>query len=162
MAIYVLERFYYYTHRRKVNVSTYHGPLVSICQKPRAKAHRRLQNLLQCSQQYDFLIRYKPGKEIPLANAFSRAPTDKPEAEELMIVNNLTMHLLKNRRLLEIRSKILEETSWGYCYRLAQGQKTIATFLKTVRRLQGRVDSTRCPDTKRTENSYPHLLWDQK
>ena len=93
----------------KVNVFTDHKPFVSICQKPLAKTPKRLQNLLLSAQQYDFSIKYKPAKEIPLADALSRAPTDKPEAEELMIVNNLTMHPIKDHMLSEIRSKTLED-----------------------------------------------------
>ena len=108
-AVYGLEKFHHYTHGWKVNVFTDHKPLVSICQKPLAKAPKRLQNLLLRAQQYDFSIKYKPGKEIPLADALSRAPTDKTEAEELMIVNNLTMHPIKDRRLSETRSKTLED-----------------------------------------------------
>ena len=113
--VYGLEKFHHNTHGRKVNVFTDHRSLVSIYQKPIAKASKRLQNLLLRAQQYDFSIKYKPGKEIPQADALSRAPTDKPEAEELMIVNNLTMHPIKDRRLLEIRSKTLEcnSSNWG-------------------------------------------------
>ena len=107
--VYGLEKFNHYTHGKKVNVFTDHKPLVSICQKPLAKAPKWFQNLLLCAQQYDFSIKYKPGKEIPRADALSRAPTDKPEAEELMIVNNLTMHPIKDRRISEIRSKTLED-----------------------------------------------------
>ena len=107
--VYGLEQFHHYTHGRKVNVFTDHKPLISIFQKPLVKAPKRLQNLLLRAQQYDFSIKYKPGNEIPFANALSRAPTDKPGAEERMIVNNLTMHPIKDRRLLEIRSKTLED-----------------------------------------------------
>ena len=103
-----------YAHGRKVNVFTDHKPLVSIFQKPQVKAPKRLQNLQLRAQQYDFSIKYKPGKEIPLADALSRAPTDKPEAEELMIVNNLTMHPIKDRRL----SETLRTPSWKHKPRL--------------------------------------------
>ena len=48
-----------------------------------------------------------------------------------------------------------ENTSRGYCYRLAQWQKTIVSFIKTVLWLQGWVDSTSWTDTKRTENCHP-------
>ena len=107
--VYGLKKFHHYTHGRKVNVFTDHKLLVSICQKPLAKAPKQLQNLLLRAQQYDFSIKYKPGKEIPLADALLRAPTDKPEAEELMIMSNLTRHPIKDRRPSEIRSKTLED-----------------------------------------------------
>ena len=85
--VYGLEKCHHYIHARKD-----HKPFVSIYQKPLAKAPKRLKNLLLRAQQYDFSIRYKPGKETTLADALSRAPTVKPEAEELMIVNNLIHH----------------------------------------------------------------------
>ena len=93
--VYGLEKFHHYTHGWKVNVFTDHKLLVSICQKPLAKARKRLQNMLLRAQQYDLSIKYKTGKETPLADALSRAPTNKPEAEELMIVNNLTIKQTK-------------------------------------------------------------------
>ena len=107
--MYGLEKIHHNTHGRKVNVFRDHKPLISICQKPLAKAPKRLQNLLLRAQQYDFSIKYKPGKEIPPADALSRAPTDKLEAEELMIVKNLSIHHIKDRWLSEIRSKTLED-----------------------------------------------------
>ena len=107
--VYGLGKFNYYTHGWKVNVFTDHKLHVSICQKPLAKARKRLQNLLLRAQPYDLSIKYKTGKEIPLADALLRATTDKPEAEELMIVNNFTIHPIKYRRLSEIRSKTLED-----------------------------------------------------
>ena len=57
---YGLEKFHHYTHGRKVNVFT--------DQKPLAKALKQLQNVLS---KYDFSIKYKPRKEIPLAHALS-------------------------------------------------------------------------------------------
>lgn len=54
---------------------------------------------------YDSSIKYKPGKEIQLADALLQTPTDRPEAEELTIVNNLILHPTKDQRLTEIRSK---------------------------------------------------------
>ena len=69
--VYGLEKFHHYTHGRKINVLTDHKPFVSICQKLLAKAPKRLQNLLLRAQQYDFSIKYKPGKEIPQADALS-------------------------------------------------------------------------------------------
>ena len=69
--VYGLEKFHHYTHRRKVNVFTDHKPLGSIYQKPLAKASKRLQNLLLRAQQYNFSIKYKPGKEIPQEDALS-------------------------------------------------------------------------------------------
>lgn len=47
---------------------------------------KKPQNLLLRAQHYNFEIIYKPGKTIPVADAFSRAPTDKPKAEKLMTV----------------------------------------------------------------------------
>ena len=43
--VYGQEKIHHYTHGRKVNVFTDQKPLVSICQKPLAKAPKRIQNL---------------------------------------------------------------------------------------------------------------------
>ena len=83
--------------------------LVSICQEPLSKAPKRLQNILLRAQQYNYVLRYKPGKEIPVANALSSAPTSKPEMEELLNVNNLTMEPIQDYKLAQIRYNTVED-----------------------------------------------------
>lgn len=98
---YGLEKFHYYTFGRDVEVITDHKPLMAINAKPLSKAPKRLQNLLLRAQKYSYTLIWKPGKSIPLADALSRAPTEKPTQEEM--VGNITIQKLKDHRLDQIR-----------------------------------------------------------
>ena len=99
--VYGLEKFHQFTYGRQVHITTDHKPLVAITRKPLALAPRRLQNLLLKAMNYNYEVEYKSGKDIPVADALSRAPYDKPEVTE--IVNDITVHHMSDRRLEEIR-----------------------------------------------------------
>ena len=103
-----LEKFHHYTYGRPVLVVTDHKPLVSILNKPLTKAPRRLQSMILKTQEYDFQIIYKSGKDIPLADALSRAPLSE-KCEEVFSVNNLCDTSLKPHRLNEIRQATQED-----------------------------------------------------
>ena len=79
---YGLEKFHHYTYGRRVTVVTDHKPLDSIKKKPLSKAPRRLQNMLLNTQKYDYDLVFKPGSEIPAADAMSRAPQPEATGEE--------------------------------------------------------------------------------
>ena len=71
-----------YVYGRKVFLYTDQKPLVSISRKPLASAPKRLLRL----QQYDAEIRYRPGREMYLADTQSSAnqslsPTDTQRSE---------------------------------------------------------------------------------
>ena len=91
-----LEKFHHFTFGRDVRVVTDHKPLVAIKSKPLAKAPRRLQNLLLKAMNYMYTLEYKPGKEIPVADALSRAPASEPCDEE-------TIHLITEQHFSSIR-----------------------------------------------------------
>ena len=71
--VFGLERNHYYLYGRKTILWTDHKPLVAISQKPLSTAPKRLQRLLLRLHQYDVEIRYKPGREMFLADTLSRA-----------------------------------------------------------------------------------------
>ena len=71
--VFGLEHNHMYTYGRKVILWTDHKPLVSISRKPLSQAPKRLQRLLLALHNYDVDIRYKPGKEVYLADTLSRA-----------------------------------------------------------------------------------------
>ena len=98
---YGLEKFHHYTFGRDVEVTTDHKPLVSITTKPLSRAPKRLQNLLLRAQKYSYKLKWKPGVDIPLADALSRAPTDNPIEEE--VVNVVVTHNMGDERLQQIR-----------------------------------------------------------
>ncbi len=71
-----LERFHQYAYGRDVVVETDHKPLVSISRKPLSRAPPRVQRLMLRLQRYPGAqIEYRPGKELKIADALSRAYT---------------------------------------------------------------------------------------
>ena len=85
-----LDRFHHYTYGREVVMYTDNKPLISIVQKPLFRAPRRLQAILMKMQTYQFDLQYKPGKQIPVVDALSRAPVDRPEITVLERVSNVS------------------------------------------------------------------------
>ena len=80
-----LEHNHHYTLGRRVPLWTDHKPLVSIYKKPLVSAPKRLQRLLLRLQQYDVDLKYKPGSEMYVADAISKASLDnttQSKAEE--------------------------------------------------------------------------------
>ena len=90
---------------------TDHKPLVCISRKPLASAPKRLQRLLLRLQQYDAEIRYRPGREMYLANTLSRAylslsPTDTQRSEsekEVESIHAVDYLAISEQQLSEIK-----------------------------------------------------------
>ena len=83
--VFGLEHNHHYMFGRRVTLWTDHKPLVSIYKKPLVSAPKRLQRLLLRLQQYDVDLKYKPGSEMYLADALSRASlqnTTQSKAED--------------------------------------------------------------------------------
>ena len=76
-----LEKFHAYTYGRHVSVENDHKPLETITRKFLHETPRRLQRMLLRLQQYDFNILYVPGKDVPVADALSRAVSSKPREQ---------------------------------------------------------------------------------
>ena len=70
--VYGCERFHTYLYGQSFVVETDHKPLVSIHIKHLTSAPQRLQRMLLRLQPYDITIKYKPGKEMLLADPLSR------------------------------------------------------------------------------------------
>ena len=71
--VFGLEKFNQFVMGRHVTVENNHKPLETISKKPLEKTPKRLQRMLLTTQKYDYTIRYKPGKEMILANTLSGA-----------------------------------------------------------------------------------------
>ena len=78
-----LTKFYQYVFGRRVVVETDHQPLISIFKKPLNKCPARLQRMLLQLQKFDFELRYRPGKDLLLADALSRAYLSETEVDLL-------------------------------------------------------------------------------
>ena len=73
--VFACQRFNTYVLGRPFTVESDHKPLEMIHQKSLVSAPPRLQRMLLQLQQYDVTIRYRPGKEMLLADALSRCPS---------------------------------------------------------------------------------------
>ena len=74
--------FYQYIYSKQIIVESDHQPLEIIAKKPLDKAPIRLQRMLLNLQSYDVVIKYRPGKELYLADTLSRAHLSKCKSEE--------------------------------------------------------------------------------
>ena len=73
--VFTCQQFNTYVLGRPFTVETDHKPLEMIHQKNLTSAPPRLQRMLLQLQQYNVTIRYRPGKEMLLADALSRCPS---------------------------------------------------------------------------------------
>lgn len=62
--VFALEKFHQYTYGKTIYVESDHKPLEAITQKPLCHAPPRLQRMLLRLQKYDFVLHYKPEKEM--------------------------------------------------------------------------------------------------
>ena len=109
--VFGLEHNHYYTYGRRVTLWTDHKPLVSIASKPLVSAPKRLQRLMLRLQHYDVEIKYKPGKEMFVADTLSRAYISdhqqsdvEKEVESIHTVNHLA---ISQERPAEIQKETL-------------------------------------------------------
>ena len=73
--VFACQWFNTYIQGRPFTVESDHKPLEMIHQKSLASAPPRLQHMLLQLQRYNVTIKYRPGKEILLADALSRCPS---------------------------------------------------------------------------------------
>ena len=113
--VFGFERFNQYTYARHVEVETDHKPLEAITKKPLSMAPPRLQRMLLRLQRYDFTAKYKPGKEMVLADTLSRAfiPEIKLDASHMENEVEYHAHSVLHRMPVSANKmeKIREETS---------------------------------------------------
>ena len=72
--VFACQRFSTYLPGRSFTAESDHKPLQMIAMKNLANAPPRLQRMLLELQRYDVTIKYRPGKEMQLADALSRCP----------------------------------------------------------------------------------------
>ncbi|KAK2724943.1 hypothetical protein QYM36_001408 [Artemia franciscana] len=66
------KHFHHYLYGRHVEVTTDHRPLETVVANPIHKAPPRVQRLMLQLQPYDLSLKFRPGSEIPVADALSR------------------------------------------------------------------------------------------
>ena len=101
-----LECFHHYAFGLHVIVNTDHKPLVSISKKSMASMPPCLAMMMLCIKAYDMDVQYRPGRDIPLADALSRVnPCNGRTIKGL----DITVHALESQlsaspqRLQDIR-----------------------------------------------------------
>ena len=115
--VFGLEHNHQYVYGRRVILYTDHKPLVSISSKPLASAPKRLQRLLLRLQHYDAEIRYRPGREMYLADTLSRAylslsPTDTQRSEtekEVESIHAVDYLAISEQQLSEIKQETAKD-----------------------------------------------------
>ena len=87
-AVFTFHKFHQYTYGKETQVESDHKPLEMIMKKSLAAVPPQLQRMLLQLQKYSFDLKFRPGKEMVLADTLSRAyipsnPTDNSLEEEL-------------------------------------------------------------------------------
>ncbi len=107
--VFGVERFHQYVYGREINVESDHKPFEVIMKKPLSSAPTRIQRLLMRLQKYQVHVQYRPGKEMHIADALSRAylpvtgSLDKDiEAQVHMVIFNLPV---SSEKLEEFRKE---------------------------------------------------------
>ena len=83
--VYGCERFHTYIYGSIVVVETDHKPLEMISLKILTSAPSTLQRMLLRIQDYDMTIKYRPGRDMLVADAMSRLPSNQHEPIDLDI-----------------------------------------------------------------------------
>ena len=96
------ERFHTYLFGKHFIIESDHKPLEMISKKNLAAAPARLQRMLLRLQRYDYEIKYRPGKEMVLADSLSRSPNTTDPAEINLDVQ-VNMVQFSRNRLEELR-----------------------------------------------------------
>ena len=74
------ERFHTFVYGKRFTVESDHKPLEMIHMKNLAAAPQRLQRMLLRIQPYDIVIKYRPGKDVAVADLLSRQPSSNKES----------------------------------------------------------------------------------
>ena len=101
------ERFHTYLFGQQFIVESDHQPLSSIQLKHLNLAPSRLRRMLLRLQQYDFVIKYRPGKDVAVADALSRL---SPEEKEAIADLEVQVHELHDQFSDHILERIKAET----------------------------------------------------
>ncbi|CAB3999682.1 retrotransposon-like family member retr-1, partial [Paramuricea clavata] len=113
--VFGFERFNQYTYARPLEVEKDHKPLEAITKKPLSMAPPRLQRMLLRLQRYDFIVKYKPGKEIVFEDTLSRTYVPNSEPDESHMEDEVEYHTHSVFHRIPVLTdkleKIREETS---------------------------------------------------
>ena len=116
--VFACQRFNTYVLGRPFTVESDHKPLEMIHQKSLASAPPRLQRMLLQLQRYDVTIRYRPGKEMLLADALSRCPSRA--SGEIKLDMRVDYIAFSKTWIAKLKDTTREDSILGTVYQLTQ------------------------------------------
>ena len=116
--VFACQRFNTYVLGRPFTVESDHKPLEMIHQKSLASAPPRLQRMLLQLQWYDVTIRYRPGKEMLLADALSRCPSQA--SGEIKLDMRVDYIAFSKTWIAKLKDTTREDPILGTVYQLTQ------------------------------------------
>ena len=116
--VFTCQQFNTYVLGRPFTVESDHKPLEMIHQKSLASAPPRLQRMLLQLQQYNVTIKYRPGKEMLLADALSRYPSQV--SGEIKLDMRVNYIAFSKAWIAKLRETMREDPILGTVYQLTQ------------------------------------------
>lgn len=116
-------KFHQYVYGRKVKVETDHKPLVNLFTKPLHNIPARLQRFMLRLIGYNLVVTYKPGKDLYIADALSRAPLTDSVLNDFDNELDLHCNLIRSQITLPksemdlIRSESIEDEVFQTIFR---------------------------------------------
>lgn len=106
---YACLRFHQFIYAKQITVETDHKPLVSIVKKPLNSCPLRLQRMLIQIQPYTIKLIYKPGTQLPIADALSRAhDINKNTKDEILLNEKIESQILSIQSSVPIAQKQIQ------------------------------------------------------
>ena len=116
--VYACEKFNHFVYGKTVEIHSDHKPLEMITQKSLSKASPRLQRMLLRLQKYSVIVKWKPGREMHIADALSRAylthdDTDEELSHDMeVMVHSLMKNLpVSSSKLQELQQNTIQDPS---------------------------------------------------
>ena len=116
--VFACQQFNTYVLGRPFTVESDHKPLEMIHQKSLASAPPRLQRMLLQLQRYDVTIKYRPGKEMLLADALSRCPSQA--SGEIKLDMRVNYIAFSKALIAKLKETTREDPILGTVYQLTQ------------------------------------------
>ncbi|KAK2722458.1 hypothetical protein QYM36_002857 [Artemia franciscana] len=127
------KHFHHYLYGRHVKVTTDHRPLETVVANPIHKAPPQVQRLMLQLQPYDLSLKFRPGSEIPVADALSRLhlgdadPTLEESLDVYVHQLTKTKQVLQEVAVNNLDMEALSEVRWT-----SFGKKTIDNGQKII------------------------------
>ena len=114
--VHCCKKFHHYIFGKVVTIESDHKPLQAIFVKPLLAAPMRLQSMMLRLEPYDLDVTYKPGKDIPMGDALSRAnlPDNEPDVEPF------TVNMIHYIAVTPSRYRSFQEATANKLYQLYQ------------------------------------------